>query len=45
MGHARVFLFYDLVARFLRSAGASVVFVMNITDIKINEGVTDADFK
>lgn len=33
MGHARVFLFYDLVARFLRSAGASVVFVMNITDI------------
>ena len=33
LGHARVFLFYDLVARFLRSAGASVVFVMNITDI------------
>jgi cysteinyl-tRNA synthetase len=33
VGHARVFLFYDLVARFLRSAGASVVFVMNITDI------------
>jgi cysteinyl-tRNA synthetase len=33
VGHARVFLFYDLVARFLRSDGASVVFVMNITDI------------
>ena len=33
LGHARVFLFYDLVARFLRSQGMNVKFVMNITDI------------
>lgn len=33
VGHARVFLFYDLVARYLRSTGVNVVFVMNITDI------------
>ena len=33
LGHARVFLFYDLVARFLRSQGINVKFVMNITDI------------
>jgi cysteinyl-tRNA synthetase len=33
LGHARVFLFYDLVRRFLRLQGNEVTFVMNITDI------------
>ena len=33
LGHARVFLFYDLVSRFLRLQGAKITFVMNITDI------------
>lgn len=33
LGHARVFLFYDLVSRFLRLQGTEVTFVMNITDI------------
>jgi cysteinyl-tRNA synthetase len=33
LGHARVILFYDLVARFLRSTGTNVVLLMNITDI------------
>jgi cysteinyl-tRNA synthetase len=33
LGHARVFLFYDLVSRFLRQQGTEVTFVMNITDI------------
>jgi cysteinyl-tRNA synthetase len=33
LGHARVFLFYDLLTRFLRLQGLEVTFVMNITDI------------
>jgi cysteinyl-tRNA synthetase len=33
LGHARVFLFYDLLTRFLRLQGLEVIFVLNITDI------------
>ncbi|MDQ3838571.1 MAG: class I tRNA ligase family protein, partial [Thermoproteota archaeon] len=33
LGHARIILFYDLVARFLRYTGSNVVFVMNVTDV------------
>ena len=33
LGHARVFLFYDLIARLLRLRGQKATLVMNITDI------------
>lgn len=33
LGHARVFLFYDLIARLLRLSGEKATLVMNITDI------------
>ena len=33
LGHARVFLFYDLIARLLRLRGEKATLVMNITDI------------
>ena len=33
LGHARVFLFYDLIARLLRLRGKKATLVMNITDI------------
>ena len=33
LGHARVFVVFDMVARWLRAAGYHVVYVRNITDI------------
>jgi cysteinyl-tRNA synthetase len=33
VGHAKTYVFYDLVARFLKYKGYRVTFVMNITDI------------
>lgn len=33
VGHARTYLAYDIIARYLRAKGYSVFFLMNITDI------------
>jgi len=33
IGHARTYVAYDIIARFLKSLGYSVFFLMNITDI------------
>jgi len=33
LGHARTYIFYDVVARYLRYLGYKVTFIMNITDI------------
>ncbi len=33
VGHARVYVFFDVVARYLRYKGYSVFYIMNITDI------------
>ncbi|MCS4538144.1 MAG: cysteine--tRNA ligase [Thaumarchaeota archaeon] len=33
MGHARTFVFYDVLARYLQSLGFRVTFVMNLTDM------------
>jgi len=33
LGHARTYIFYDVVARYLRYLGYKVVFIINITDI------------
>ena len=33
VGHARTYLFYDVLARYLRFLGNEVEFVLNITDI------------
>jgi cysteinyl-tRNA synthetase len=34
IGHARTYLAYDIIARYLRSRGFSVFYVMNITDVE-----------
>ncbi|MCS7142839.1 MAG: cysteine--tRNA ligase [Aigarchaeota archaeon] len=33
LGHARTYLAYDIIARFLRRAGYSLFYLMNITDV------------
>jgi cysteinyl-tRNA synthetase len=33
LGHAKTYVFYDVLARFLREMGYRVTFVMNITDV------------
>ncbi|MBM3898222.1 MAG: cysteine--tRNA ligase [Thaumarchaeota archaeon] len=33
IGHARTFVFYDVLARYLQSLGFTVTFIMNLTDI------------
>ncbi len=33
LGHARVFVFFDVVARYLRKLGYSVFYIVNITDV------------
>jgi cysteinyl-tRNA synthetase len=33
IGHARTYIAYDIIARFLKASGYSVFFLMNITDI------------
>jgi len=33
IGHARTYLAYDIIARYLRSKGYSVFYLMNITDV------------
>ena len=33
LGHARVFVFYDTLARFLRKMGYSLFYIVNITDV------------
>ncbi len=33
MGHARTFIFYDVLARYLQNHGFTVTFVINLTDI------------
>lgn len=39
LGHARTYIFYDVVARYLKHLGYRVHFVLNITDV--DERVTD----
>jgi cysteinyl-tRNA synthetase len=39
LGHARTYIFYDVVARYLTYLGYSVHFVLNITDV--DERITD----
>jgi cysteinyl-tRNA synthetase len=34
VGHARTYLAYDIIARYLRSKGYSLFYVMNITDVE-----------
>jgi cysteinyl-tRNA synthetase len=34
IGHARTYLAYDIVARYLRAKGFSVFYVINITDVE-----------
>ena len=33
IGHARTYIAYDIIARYLRAKGYSVFYLMNITDI------------
>lgn len=33
LGHARTFIFYDVLARYLQNLGYEVLFIMNLTDI------------
>lgn len=33
IGHARTYLAYDIIARYLRSKGYSLFYLMNITDV------------
>jgi len=33
LGHARIMVFFDVVARFLKSTGLEVIYVRNVTDI------------
>ncbi|RLI34527.1 cysteine--tRNA ligase, partial [Candidatus Bathyarchaeota archaeon] len=33
LGHAKTYIFYDVMARYLRYKGYSVFFLMNITDV------------
>ena len=40
LGHARTYIFYDALARYLRHLGFDVFFLMNITDI--DETITEA---
>lgn len=40
LGHARTYIFYDVVARYLRHLGDRVVFIVNITDV--DERITQA---
>jgi len=40
MGHARTYLFYDVLVRYLRHLGNQVTFVVNITDV--DERITQA---
>ena len=39
LGHARTYIFYDIVARYLTYLGYKVRFVLNITDV--DERITD----
>ena len=45
LGHARTYIFYDVVARYLTWLGYSVDFLMNITDIdeRITSAANEAD--
>ena len=43
LGHARTYIFYDALARYLGHLGYDVTFLMNITDI--DETITKAAFK
>ncbi|MEM0135960.1 MAG: class I tRNA ligase family protein, partial [Thermoplasmatales archaeon] len=36
MGHARTYIFYDVLARYLRYKGIRLFYLMNITDIEDN---------
>jgi cysteinyl-tRNA synthetase len=40
MGHARTYIFYDTLARYLAHLGNKVVFIINITDV--DERISDA---
>lgn len=40
MGHARTYLFYDVLTRYLRHLGNAVTFIVNITDV--DERITQA---